>query len=83
MKLLVTRRNGETELLDLQPPLRFVDGEYMWRIVDGRGMEYFFNSRLDAGTFDGWGCAVSSNAEAEQLLKQAVESKSPPKAKLQ
>jgi hypothetical protein len=81
MKLLATRRDGSTQVLDLQLPIKSADGTHMWRIIDAHGTDYFFN--VDDGTYDGWGRAVSSNAEAQELMEEARKSKETPKVKVQ
>jgi len=84
MNLLVTRRDGSTELLDIKLPVTFDSPEQinnpvltMWQMHDAQGTDYFFNK--SDGTYDGWGRGVCCNEEAEQLLTHARTSKTPPK----
>jgi hypothetical protein len=85
MRLMVIRRDGSTEILDLALPIAFscpdIDGLKQWSMHDGTGTDYFFNR--DDGTYDGWGRAVSSQAEGEALLTHARKTSGPPKDKLQ
>ena len=79
MKLLATRRNGETELLDITMPVTFTGHHKqsgMWQMHDAQGTDYFFN--IEDGTYDGWGRAVMANEEGEKLLVRAHKTKTPP-----
>ena len=84
MKLLVTRRDGSAQELDIKLPISFteVDNDQctMWQMHDAAGTDYFFNK--SDGTYDGWGRAVMSNEEAEQLLDHANSTRNPPKIEI-
>ena len=57
MKIQVVMKSGEIRVLDLEPPLTTMDGEFMNRITDANCVDHFF---LPGGCYDGWGMPLSA-----------------------
>lgn len=85
MKLLVTRRDGHTETLELKTPLEvhFNPDDIafkMYYMRDANGTDHYFNK--NDGTYDGWGRGVSCNEEGEELFRAAAKNEHPPTPKI-
>ncbi len=68
MTLWVLHEDGNRELISLVPPLSFIHGVKLDRLISGDGTEHWFTKD---GYYDGWGRVMSgaSPAESDALIE--------------